>query len=140
MKVLIDTNVIIDVLMNREPFCDHSSAVLRRCGKGLSGFITANQTTDIFYLLRKENKSTEETIAILKKLVTNLSVIDVMAKDVTTALNSPMTDYEDALLAQCAVRARTDYIITRNTKDFIVSPVSGITPTDFMDKFFNVTN
>jgi predicted nucleic acid-binding protein len=126
----------MDVLMNREPHVEHSSVVLKRCGKGVTGCIAASQTTDIFYLLRKENKSDSETSAVLKKLTTNLTMLDVTGKDVNAALDSSMSDFEDALAAQVANRAKINYIVTRNPKDFKESPVSAMLPANFIDKYF----
>ena len=138
MKVLLDTNVIMDVLMKREPHFDRSAAVLRKCGNGVTGCIAASQSTDIFYLLRRGRSSVAEATAVIKKLATNLKLIDVTSKIVVAALDSPIVDFEDALLVECAKLAKVDYIVTRNTKDFIASTIPIIDPTDFMDKFFRM--
>ena len=128
MRVLIDTNVIIDVLTRRHPLYGNSAAVLRMCGDQWTGLITASQTTDIFYLLRREKKSAAEAKAIIQKLVDNLTVADVTVADVKNALVSEMDDYEDALLAFCGKRRKADYIITRNDRDFKNSPIKAVTP------------
>ena len=135
MKVLIDTNVILDVLTRREPHYGHSAALLRLCGTRLAGCIAASQTTDIFYLLQREGMDAQAAKALLKKLTDNLKVVDINAADVQAALASEMTDYEDALLASCAKRQRAAYIITRNGKDFKLSPVKAISPKDFLDTY-----
>ena len=62
-----------------------------------------------------------------------------MAKDVMDSFDLTMDDFEDALLAQCAKQIEADYIVTRNTTDFVDSPVSAITPDDFLDLGFKCT-
>jgi predicted nucleic acid-binding protein len=136
MKTLIDTNVIMDVLMNREPFAQHSAEFMRLCGSGITGCITTNQTTDIFFLLCRQGKKEPEAKVIIKRLADNLSLIDVLAKDVHAAFDLSMDDFEDALIVQCAKRTKVDYIITRNEGDFINSPVPALSPLDFMVKFY----
>jgi len=98
------------------------------CGDQWTGLITASQTTDIFYLLRREKKSAAEAKAIIQKLVDNLTVADVTVADVKNALVSEIDDYEDALLAFCGKRRKADYIITRNDRDFKNSPIKAVTP------------
>ena len=136
MKTLVDTNIILDVLMQREPHFAQSVAFLKLCGAGVTGWITASQTTDIFYLLRRGGKDSEAALGIVKSLTDNLKMIDVTAKDVRAAFDLQMSDFEDALAAQCAKRARMDYIVTRNAKDFVHSPVPAITPGEFLAKHY----
>ena len=133
MKVLIDTNVILDVLMKREPHYYHSGELLRLCGIKITGCMTASQTTDIFYLLRRYGKDTRSAKSIIKKLCDNIEMIDVNGADVQNALAADMDDYEDALLAYCARRHETDYVITRNVNDFISSPVPAFSPEKFVE-------
>lgn len=138
MKILIDTNVIIDVLIGRGPHFESSAAFLKLCGKQITGLIIASQTTDIFYLLRRNGKNSDEAKLILQKLTTNLKVTDVTAVDVKNALDSEMPDYEDALLAYAAKRQKTEHIVTRNEKDFVKSPVIALSSQVFLEQFFSI--
>jgi len=138
MKILIDANVIIDVLIGREPHFESSAAILKLCGIQITGLIIASQTTDIFYLLRRNGKNSDEAKLILQKLTNNLKVTDVTAADVRNALDSNMSDYEDALLAFCGKRQKAEYIVTRNEKDFEKSPVTALSPQAFLEQFFSV--
>jgi len=131
---LIDTNVILDVLTRREPHFGHSEALLRLCGTRLTGCITASQTTDIFYMLRREGLDAQAARQLLKKLTDNVKVIDINAADVQSALASGVPDYEDSLLACCAKRQRISYIITRNEKDFKHAPVPALSPKVFLER------
>ena len=134
MKVLIDTNVIFDVLARRKPHFEQSAVFLRLCGSRLTGCVVASQTTDIFYLLRREGMDTQAAKALVKKLTDNVKVGEINAADVQAALASDMPDYEDALLACCAKRQRAACIVTRNEKDFKQSPVRAISPQAFMEQ------
>jgi len=136
MKVLVDTNVILDVLTRREPHFEHSAAFLRLCGSRLTGCVAASQTTDIFYVLRREGLEAQAAKALIKKLTDNTKVVDINAADVQAALASDMPDYEDALLACCAKRQRASYIITRNEKDFKQSPVPALSPQAFLEQLY----
>lgn len=136
MKILIDTNVILDVLTGREPYCESSAAVLKLCGTQITGLISATQTTDLFYLLRREGKGAAWAKTVIQQLIDHLKVIDATESDVKNALASNMTDYEDALLAFGGKRHRADYLVTRNGKDFMNSPVSALSPQAFLELFF----
>ncbi|ABB15010.1 MULTISPECIES: PIN domain-containing protein [Carboxydothermus] len=141
MNVLIDTNVILDVLGKREPFFQHSTSILMLAAKNkISASITANSLTDLHYLLKKYLKNNEQIKNALKSLIEILDIVDITKNDCLKAFDLPMDDYEDALLAFCAKRVKADYIITRNIKDFLNSPVNPITPEDFISRFFAEEN
>jgi len=137
MKIIIDNNIILDVFQNRKPFVKFSSKVLRLVEtKQLKGYITANSVTDIYYVLNRSLENKQKlytTIDILLKLV---DIIDVTAKDIKKAFHPEIIDFEDELISVCAERENINYIITRNTKDFIKSSVPAIDPEEFIAKFF----
>ncbi|MDI6878248.1 MAG: PIN domain-containing protein [Desulfitobacteriaceae bacterium] len=137
MNVVIDTNVILDVLSQREPFVKHSTSVLMLAAKGkFSASMTANTVTDIYYITKKYLQSHEAVKDALLGLMDVLDIVDVTKTDCIKAFNLPVNDYEDALLAHCAKRIKADYIITRNLKDFTNSPVNAIAPEEFLSRFF----
>lgn len=132
MRVLLDTNVIIDVLAKREPFYRDALMVLRYSEMGkITGIITASCVTDIMYILRKYLQ-TPQLRKSVQSLVSILDVCDVTKEDILQAFASEMADYEDALQAQCASKSDTQYVITRNTKDFANSPIKAIEPHKFL--------
>ena len=137
MKVLIDTNVIIDVLANREPYVEYSARFLKICGVQVSGFIVASQTTDIFYLLCRLGMHEHSAKDIIRKLTDNIKVAGVTVVDIQNALASDVSDYEDGLLSCCAKRLKAQYIVTRNIKDFALSPVPALSPQMFLEKYFS---
>ncbi|MDR2183921.1 MAG: PIN domain-containing protein [Clostridiales bacterium] len=133
MKVLIDTNVILDVLLARQPHFEFSLKCAKICGEQIIGCLTATQTKDIFYILEKNKTPVEKAKHMIKELSEEFVVLDVLAVDVQSALISDISDYEDALIAHCAARSGMDYIITRNAKDFDTSPIRAISPKDFLE-------
>ncbi|MCL2755270.1 MAG: PIN domain-containing protein [Oscillospiraceae bacterium] len=137
-KVLIDTNVILDIVMRRMPHFDGSVAFLKLCTlqMPLMCVITATQTKDIFFVLERHGKKTaDEAIEIIRCLTSHIEILDVNYQDVEKALNSSVKDYEDAMIMFCAERHDVDYIVTRNERDFVGSPVQVLTPTEFLAKF-----
>ena len=131
MKLLIDTNIILDALMNREPWAKSAQAIILAVAEEKAeGCITASSFTDIHYLLRKHLRDKEKTKQALLGLLTIVSVLDVTGTDCEKAFDLPMPDYEDALLAFCGKRHKVDFIITRNLKHFEGSPVKVSSPED----------
>lgn len=135
MRILIDTNVILDIVQKREPFFADSYWALRKAIEAEAEcLVSASAATDIFYLLRKAMQSTQlarEQIEQLSQLVT---FADVQGMDIHTALLRTMLDFEDAVVDAVAERNGVSYILTRNIKDFSGSVVPAITPTDFLKK------
>lgn len=133
MNVLIDTNVILDAMVSRVPFCEAAQKLFLLAAEDkINAYITANSVTDIHYLLHKYLHDNAMCRQSLSKLFTLFSILDVTGPDCSKALELPMSDYEDALLAACAKRGKMEFIITRNLKDFTGSPVKAISPDDFL--------
>lgn len=134
MKVMIDTNVIIDVLLERENFVEESYKVLSMCEEHLiSGFVSASSVTDIYYLVRKYTHSTELAYKAIGKLLEIVKVCGVTNNDVLTAFQKKAKDFEDCLISVCAKSNNCNYIITRNKKDFEDFEVEALTPTEFIN-------
>jgi len=132
MKIIFDTNIILDVLAHREPFFEKSRAVMQFVAENkVKGAITANIVTDIFYVLRK-HMDNETLKTALRNLMELFEVVEVSQIDCISALDLTIKDYEDSLLICCAKRWKADCIITRNIGDFKYSPVKAITPADFL--------
>lgn len=133
MKVLIDTNVIIDALTSREPWRESAEKIfLMGANRVMDTYITASSATDIYYLLRKHLHSVEQAKQIMGKLYYLMGILAVSKEECVDALASPVSDYEDAVVERTAVKADMDYIITRNTKDYQQGMVKAILPNDFI--------
>ena len=135
MKVLIDTNVILDVLCARKKFLEASSKVWKYCEVNkIEGYISALSIPNIVYILRKE-LTPEKTQQIIDSLFLIFSIADLKAADLKKVAAMQTTDYEDALQMVCASRIKANFIITRNIRDFTVSKVPAITPKELLDRF-----
>jgi len=133
MKVLYDTNVVLDYLVQREPFYhDSREVIILSAEKKLDGIIGAGSIADIYYIGRKNYHSTEKSLNLIIDLLKLVTLVDTKAYDITIALSFKMYDFEDAIIAATALRETTDYIITRNVKDFAESPIPAITPGEFL--------
>jgi predicted nucleic acid-binding protein len=131
MKLLIDTNIILDACLSRAPWHENAEKIFLACAEDKAkGCITASSVTDIYYILRKELQSKEKTKDAVMKIIALFGVLDVNGTDCEKAFGLPMSDYEDALLAYCGKRHKIDYIVTRNPKHFAGSPVKAISPDD----------
>lgn len=133
MKIMVDTNIIIDVLLEREPFSEDSCRLLFLCeNHTVDGFVSASSITDIFYLVRKHTHSTELAYKAVGKVLEIVKVCSVTNNDVLTAFQKKAKDFEDCLMAVCAKSINCDYVVTRNGKDFEGFDIPTIAPTDFL--------
>lgn len=119
MRVLIDTNVILDFFLEREPFRTDAEALFQAIqSKQVRGYVTATTVTDIFYIARRQTRSIErarqavsETLAVMQICLVNRPILE-------QAFASPLTDFEDAVQLACAIANNLDAIITRDTEGF----------------------
>ena len=131
MRLMIDTNIVLDVLLEREPFYSNSKAVLELCEGGkINGFISASTATDIFYLVRKSLQSTDEAYKALGNILSIVKILTVTNDDVNSAFVQRAHDFEDCLLATCAKSNKCDGIVTRNKKDFLSFGVALYSPEE----------
>ncbi|MCL6613686.1 MAG: PIN domain-containing protein [Firmicutes bacterium] len=139
MKILIDTNIVIDVLAKREPFHVTSAQILRLSETGkITAFITANSVTDIVYILRKYIPDKSILTLTIQNLLSIVDVADILKTDVLRAFELDFSDYEDALQARCARRIKANYIVTRNPSDFANSSVPALTPESFLKELGSI--
>lgn len=133
MKMMCDTNVILDVLLEREPFVEASCQVLSLCEEHrIDGFVSASSITDIFYLVRKYTHSTELAYKAVGKLLEIVKVCSVTNEDILTAFQRKARDFEDCLVATCAKAIHCDCIVTRNKKDFKEFGIPLLTPEELI--------
>ena len=132
-KVLLDTNVVLDFALKREPFYKDAQTIVKEIADGnMQGYITASMATDIFYLLQRTNGKAFARNTF-PDLVIILDILSVFREDVYAAIQLEWDDFEDALQAQIAVRNDMDAIITRNTSDFQkIKKIKVLTPKEFI--------
>lgn len=133
MNVIFDTNVVLDVLTGREPFSGASTEAIAIAGdKGCNVAITANTVTDLYFLLRKHFSDGAKARNTLLRLVKSIIVLDTTRELCLLAFDSPVSDFEDAVLVESAIRWGADCIVTRNSGDFSASPIKALIPEDFI--------
>ena len=132
MVVLIDTNIILDYLLKREPFYNDSYRIIRTCcNQYVDGYIALHTITTIWYLLRKTPE--EQRRAAMTGICKILCVVGTTHEEILNALsNVDFRDFEDCVQMKCAKTVNADYIITRNANDFVNSEVPVISPDDFL--------
>ena len=134
MRALIDTCVIIDALQHREPFCQEAEKIfLAVANKQFIGFLTAKSSTDIYYLTYKCTHNNKKTRCILKNLFELFVLADTMGLDCRQALYSEISDFEDAVMIESALRIDADCIVTRNIRDYEKSPIKVYSPAEFLE-------
>lgn len=118
MKLLLDINVLLDVLLGREPWADAAARLLTAVEGGeASGFVAGHTITTIYYVVAQARDRRTAKRAV-RDLLVIVDVVPVTAQDFDEALALSMTDFEDAVQAAAAIRIEADYIVTRNEKDF----------------------
>ena len=133
MRIMVDTNVLLDILQKREPFFADSYKALRKAIEAEAEcLLSASAVTDIFYVLRKALQSPRQARERLEQLAALVTFADVTGMDIHAALSREMQDFEDAVVDAVAERNEADCILTRNAKDFFGSVVPAISPTDFL--------
>lgn len=137
MRVILDTNVVVDVLQRREPwFQDVSVIFLAIANKRVIGCLTAKQIADLHFFSRKQFKGEENVDdrarQVIGKLLTLFELIDTLSIDCKNALGIKNGDYEDAMLIESAARAGVDCIVTRNPAHYKASPIRVYAPDEFV--------
>lgn len=128
MRILIDTDVLLDVALNRREFVEKSAAVLRWAEAGGKASIAWHSIANCAYLLEDDGR------LFLKRLLTIVAVARVGTEEAENALALPMGDLEDALQAASAQAWSATHIVTRNLTDYRQSPVPAISPKAFVQR------
>ena len=132
LNILIDTNVAVDFVINRQPFYEMSAKIVEVAKLNyVKGFVSASSVTDIYYISGRELKNRKLAFELLKNFLKTFKVAKVSQKEIDNALELNWKDFEDAVQYSTALLSNMDYIITRNINDFESSEVPVITPEDF---------
>jgi len=133
MRILLDTNIILDIALKREPhFLDSAEVFKTVDNKFLFGFVSATTITDIYFIAKKE-KGHKITIDFIGSLIEIIDVIGVDREVIIESLVSQIRDFEDAIQSVSSRLNDIDYIITRNKKDFTKSEIKALTPKEFLE-------
>ena len=129
MRVFVDNNIIVDALIPNAQFEAEALEILRLLSiKVIEGFVSVNSLTDIFYVLRKIH-GFEKAKQMIKKLFLIFEIVGVEPDDCMSALDSSMSDFEDALISVCAMKTKADFVVSRDekfikaqTEDKVITP------------------
>ena len=132
MRILIDTNIIVDYILKRENFFECAEKIVSFCTDGrVEGAVSSQSIADTFYILRKDFSPAErKSLLLIICQIFHVEAVDEV-KILFALADETFSDFEDCLQVQCAKSFRADYIITRNVKDFAASEIPAVTPEDF---------
>lgn len=134
MRILLDTDVVLDYLLDREPFAAASGAIWQAGEQGqLEIYVAAITPINVFYIARKL-KGEAVARGLVASLVTTARMCTLDQAILTAALSSSMPDYEDAVQATTANTYQLDGIVTRNFQDYVGSPVPVMSPADMVSR------
>lgn len=124
MKILIDTNVVLDVLLMREPFCKDAVRVLELTKRDdIKEYVSASAVTDIYYISFRQLKNKGLVMKLMKELLTVVSVAGVSEQEILKAMELEWNDFEDSVQYSVALLQEMDGIITRNPDDYKKSEI-----------------
>lgn len=135
MKLLIDTNVVLDVLLNRTPFCSAAAEVLTLSNlEDVEEYVSASAITDIYYIAYRQIKDKEAVRSLIKKLLSIVSIAGVTEKEIFKALESGWSDFEDSVQHAVAAENGFDGIVTRNVSDYKYAEIEVWTPQQIVER------
>jgi len=135
VRIFLDTNILLDVVEQRDPFFAASKEVLERCdARGWDLLVASHGLATLFYLTaRKSGKSA--ALDAIEQILAWAEAAPLGDAEARAALSYGITDYEDALQVSAAVAGGADWFITRDPAGFTASPISVLSPEEFLTRF-----
>ena len=134
--MLLDTDVLIDVALDRRPYSGPSSELLNQVERGPQRAFVAWHTLSNFYYLVRPAHGDADARDFISELVRFVAVAPVDTAAARYAVSLPMADFEDAMQVAAARACGAQHIVTRNVRDFVRSPIPAVTPQDALDRLF----
>ncbi len=135
MKLLIDTNVVLDLLLNREPFCNEAAKVLNLSDRAeVKEYISASAITDIYYIAYRQLRDKTIVRNMIKTLLSIVSIDCVTEQEIAEALELEWSDFEDSVQYAVAYLNEMDGIVTRNAADYKRAELSVWSPEQIVKK------
>ena len=131
MRIFLDTNIVIDYLADRQPFGKDAYRIFQM-HNDMDICVSSLSFTTIYYVLKK-GLTRDELLSLIIDLQSIVSILPVDARVIANAAKSEFKDFEDAVQYFTALSASSDYIITRNIKDYTHSAIKAVTPQTFLD-------
>lgn len=132
MRLLLDTNILLDILLSDRIGKAASMEVMNLCEAGIHQGLVAWHTLPTVSYYHRKSHTDRQTWDMLQDLLAFIGIPAVGKSDALKAWSYTLTDFEDALQVACAEASQADYIITRNLRDFAPSPVPALTPESFL--------
>ena len=141
MKLLIDTNVLLDVLLKREPFYEAATDVLNLSQRDdVREYISASAVTDIYYIAHRQLKDKAAVKELLKRLLMVVSVAAVSEREIVSALELAWSDFEDSVQYSVALLNEMDGLVTRNPADYVDADIAIWEPKQILQKLSTKDN
>lgn len=135
MKVLFDTNVILDALLEREPFFENAATLFKAIGQGkIEAFVSATSIKDTYFLICKETKDKDRGLQAVKDLLKLMQICEVNKSVIERAIELNFKDFEDAIQVAAVEPIKPDVIVTRNIKDFKGTSILKMRPKDLCEQ------
>lgn len=134
--ILIDTDVLIDVALDRQPFSGAASELLDRLQTGPKRAFVAWHTLSNFYYLVAPSQGGADARAFIRELIRFVAVAEAGTDAIDLAARLRVADFEDAMQVAAARACGAGFVVTRNVGDFRRSPVPAITPSDALEALF----
>ena len=132
MDLLIDTNVFLDLVLDRRKDENAKRFFPAVEERGDRAFLTASSATDMFYVIRKELRDIDKTYEVMGDILELAHVLPVTEEDILVAFHAGWKDFEDCVQFMTARRNRMDRIVTRDKKDFEASSILVISPDEYL--------
>jgi len=132
MKILIDTNIALDHLLKREPFCREAEKIIGLTQGGVDVYLSAASITDVYYITRKALGNKDSAMALMKSLLRTVGVATVSDNEIHRAIALGWDDFEDAVQYTCGESLNVDYVVTRNKGDFVLPRLPVVTPEELI--------
>jgi predicted nucleic acid-binding protein len=135
MRVLFDTNVLLDALLARKPFVEDAALLLEAIESGqIEGFMSATTVTDVHYLVGRQTRHPETAITAVTRLLELMEICTVDRNVLEQAIALEFSDFEDAVQIACAMALDLDTIVTRDVDGFRDSPISALSPRELRNR------
>ncbi len=140
MRILVDTNVLLDVLARREPFYAAAAAIWSLAERGeVRAVVSAISFNNVYYIVRRAEGRTQAQKAM--RLIRDIfEAVPPDSQIINQAIDANMDDFEDAVQFHSAIRAKATYLVTRNPGDFPKSALPILTPDEFLATWRNKLN
>ena len=133
-RILVDSDVLLDVLMERQPFVVASARVLSWTAESdHEGMVAGHAITNMFYILRRK-VGRQDAIRLLSEITQILSIASITESVINQALKSNMVDFEDAVTSMAAEANGAEALVTRNIPDFVKSQIPALSPDQFLQQ------